>query len=612
MDAKLELELASESYELAIKSTYTFYLLLAIITYLFWGKLSTTVLLSWVGINYFTATLFLLTARWFKRHGTEENAAQWLRIYTILVVIHDTPWGFLGPISNLINDIEYVLLSMFYLVFMASAGFIARAPIFRNYVISLLCVMLPTTILLVYQDTALTYIMSVMLMVFMLFMFWAAQGYSQTIKRKTQLWLDNEKLIKELREYHAEVDEANRGLTLEIDHRKLVENKLLKANNAKSQFLATVSHELRTPLNGIIGFTELLQSEVQEVKHKHYLDQISKAGKTLLNIINDILDINAIEAGKIRLYEESFSIRSELNDLVIMLQPMVSKKGLYLELQIDEEVKDDLCGDIKRLRQIVANILSNALKYTNVGGVVFHVSCVDNSGSKIKLHFDIEDTGIGISVDKLETIFNNFTRVEGFETRRTEGTGLGLAIVKNLVHMLDGSLDVKSEPGQGSCFSFELAFEPGKVVEAELELQAKPGLTAEQWVNLKALIVDDNGINRMLLSAFLAKLGIQFVEAANGQEALEYMRADHFDVVLLDIQMPDFSGFEVADQALKELKSPPILIAVTAHAFPEQRKAILDAGFTDFLIKPISFNVLTTMLAQVYRALNCEEKRVIN
>ncbi|MES9980518.1 MAG: hypothetical protein ABW107_17430, partial [Candidatus Thiodiazotropha sp. 6PLUC5] len=126
MDAKLELELASESYELAIKSTYTFYLLLAIITYLFWGKLSTTVLLSWVGINYFTATLFLLTARWFKRHGTEENAAQWLRIYTILVVIHDTPWGFLGPISNLINDIEYVLLSMFYLVFMASAGFIAR------------------------------------------------------------------------------------------------------------------------------------------------------------------------------------------------------------------------------------------------------------------------------------------------------------------------------------------------------------------------------------------------------------------------------------------------------------------------------------------------------
>ncbi|MET0044432.1 MAG: ATP-binding protein, partial [Candidatus Thiodiazotropha sp. 6PLUC3] len=394
----------------------------------------------------------------------------------------------------------------------------------------------------------------------------------------------NEKLVSELRNSNANVEEAR--------------ERAEQANIAKSQFLATISHELRTPLNGVIGFTDLLQSEPLDLKYKESVDQIEKAGKSLLHIVNDILDITAIEAGHIHITEESFSLSKEMQDLVAMLQPIANKKGLSFTLKVDSDVEDVIRGDVSRVRQIVGNLLSNGLKYTESGYVTLHISTKEKSPDSTILIFDIQDSGIGIPTDKLTSIFENFTRLEGFETRRNEGTGLGLAIVKNLVNRLGGQLYVQSEVAQGTCFSLILRFESGN--RNEIVEKQKTVNTDTELHNLKVLIVDDNDINRRLLNVFLTKLGAKFDEAKNGTEALKRMRNEQYDVVLLDIQMPDITGLEVAAVVLEEFESPPILIAITAHAFPEQRNSILDAGFTDFLSKPVTLNVLTNMLLKVY------------
>lgn len=593
VETKLNLELAKEYYKLAIKASLGFYCLLALFTYFYWDKVSSPVLFTWVGFNFFTATLFLITSRLFKLYGNEENAASWLRLFTYLALVQDIPWGLIGPISYSINIDVYLMLSLFMLGGITAGGLIARAIIYKNYVISLISLLLPTSIILVIENTDVARMMLGMVLIYFVFMLFVAKDYSLTINRNIQLWLANEKLVTELRSSNVEVEEAK--------------ERAEQANHAKSQFLATISHELRTPLNGIMGFTELLQSEQLESKYRQFVDQIAKAGKTLLNIVNDILDIAAIEEGHIRFHEESFSLRSEINDLLTMLKPIATEKGLSLALQVDEEVEDVLCGDVSRLRQIVGNLLSNGLKYTETGYVSLNISVLEKLRENHVLRFEIKDTGIGIPADKLSSIFENFTRLEGFETRRNEGTGLGLAIVKNLVNRLGGKLYVQSEVGKGSSFSIELTIKSGTKNEANATHHFLQSQAVEQLAGLKVLVVDDNDINRKLLSAFLKKMGATYSEAANGHEALDQMRCESYDVVLLDIQMPDITGIDVATQVLLKYPEPPILIAITAHAFPEQRKAILDAGFTDFLIKPVEMSVLLKMLRQAYNNRFCEK-----
>ncbi|MES9832061.1 MAG: ATP-binding protein [Candidatus Thiodiazotropha sp. DIVDIV] len=584
VDKKLNLELAKEYYKLAIKSSIGFYALLALVTYFYWDYISTPVLLSLVAFSYLIATIFLIAAYLFKRLGTEDNAARWLRIFTFLSLLNDIPWGLIGPIGYSIEIETYQMLTLFMLAGITAGGIITRASVLKNYIISLIAILLPISITLAVENSEKSIIMLCMILIYTLFLLSAAKEYSTTINRNIRLWLDNETLVTELRNSNTEVEEAR--------------ERAEQANIAKSQFLATISHELRTPLNGIIGFTELLQGEPLDSKYKKSVDQIEKAGKSLLYIVNDILDITAIEAGHIHINKESFSLSKEMQDLVAMLQPVAQKKGLDFTLMVDNDVEDVIRGDISRIRQIVGNLLSNGLKYTESGYVTLHISTKEKSSNYLVLNFDIKDSGIGIPTDKLSSIFENFTRLESFETRQNEGTGLGLAIVKNLVNRMDGQLHVRSEVAQGTCFSLVLTFELGN--ENELIEEQQPINTDIKLHGLKVLIVDDNDINRRLLNVFLTRMGATFDEAENGIEALKLIRKEQYDVVLLDIQMPDITGLEVATIVLKEFAFPPILIAITAHAFPEQRNSILEAGFTDFLSKPVMMNVLTNMLLKIY------------
>ncbi|MCG8097736.1 MAG: ATP-binding protein, partial [Candidatus Thiodiazotropha taylori] len=459
----------------------------------------------------------------------------------------------------------------------------------------------------------------ILILIYMVFMLWVAKSYSRNVKHNIQLWLDNEKLLGEVRDSHAEIAKKNLELTHEIEQGKKIESQLIeakerseRASEAKNQFLANVSHELRTPLNGIMGFTELLQEEHLEQKHDQYVSQIGKAAKSLLHIVNDILDITSIESGQISLNEESFTLRTEMEEVLAIMGPIAERKKLLLKLCIDKRLQNRLYGDANRLRQIVSNLLSNAIKYTESGYVSLTIKLLNSNGKKVLLRFEVEDSGIGIAEAELSTIFDNFTRVENFETRKTEGAGLGLAIVKSLVEKMDGVLDVSSRLNEGSCFSLEL---PLRVCNKD-DLCSQPPraatVTQQQRQNFHVLVVDDNEINRMLLCAFLSKLGNPYAVASNGYEALAQIRNNRFDVVLMDIQMPDISGMDVASRLRAESRAIPILIATTAHAFPEQHQTILDAGFSDLLTKPVGMEELERTLTHAFSGGYTENNRVAN
>lgn len=607
MNDKLNRELARLLYKQAPFVSISLYALLTVAAYFYFGLIPNGVLLTWGGVN-FTLSSLLLFQTWRYRHSDEaQQGERWIRSYTVLAFVQDLSWGLIGPISFMADSEVYRLLTLFMLGGMAAGSIATRGIVFRTYIVSIVCLLSPIIITLAMQNNSVANGMTVLTIIYLLFMLSVGKNYSSSISKNILLWLDNEKLISELRESKVKIEHVNEGLRTEIEQRKRIEKELLeakeraeRANTAKNQFLANVSHELRTPLNGIIGFSSILEKAALSDEQMRYVKHIGRSANSLLRNVNDILDITAIEAGHLKLYPQPFSLRDEMDDVLALVKPLAEQKGLAIVGQIDESVTDNLHGDSSRLRQIVTNILSNAIKYTEKGGVELRVKEAEAEADKVVLHFEIEDTGIGIPEYARKSVFDNFTQVENFERKRVEGVGLGLAIVKNLLNKMGGRIWLDSTPGQGSSFSFELPFRR----LAEGMLLRRSGDVAgmaetEELRQLKVLVVDDNEVNRMVLTSFLGQHRIPYKEAANGGAAVSQIEEGDFDVVLLDIQMPDMSGIEVAHRVMSIGHTTPTLVAVTAHAFPEQREDIIAAGFSEFLIKPISEAGLIRVLNDV-------------
>lgn len=607
MNLKLDKELSALLYKQAPLVSLSLFALLGAALYFFWGKLPQHILLGWAAVNL-TLNIVLLLASWaYRRAGEVENGKAWINGYVYLTMVQDFSWGMIGPMSFLVESQVYQLLTLLMLGGMSAGAIVTRGAVFRAYAVCIVGLLTPISITMALQSEPFTDGMLLLNVIFMLFLLSVAKSYSGVIRKNFLLWLDNEKLVEQLSRSNEQVEDANRGLTREIDQRKRIEGELVsakeraeRASEVKNQFLASVSHELRTPLNGIIGFTSILGKEALPREHQVFVSQIGKSANNLLSIVNDILDITSIEAGHLKLNEKPFSLRTEMDEVVAILRPEAEKKRLQLELNIGEEVADWLNGDPNRLRQVVSNLLSNAVKYTEKGRVRLNISRKEETAGKVRLRFDISDTGIGIPGEALSTLFDNFTRVENFEAHQNDGVGLGLAIVKNLLQKMGGHIQVESEPGAGSCFSFELPFAYGDELAQQESRTETPDKPLPE--HLKVLVVDDNEVNRLVLTTFLGNNGIACSVATSGSEALELIKQEDFDLVLLDIQMPDISGIDVADEVMAMKKEHPALIAVTAHAFPEQREAILSAGFTEFLIKPITEEELLKTLTRVNSA----------
>ncbi|MCF7935884.1 MAG: response regulator [Synergistales bacterium] len=375
------------------------------------------------------------------------------------------------------------------------------------------------------------------------------------------------------------------------------------ANRAKSRFLANVSHEIRTPMNSIIGMTELLHDTSLSGEQREYVDVVRQSGDALLALINDLLDFSKIEAGRLELENTRFETAGLLDSVDSLLRPGAEQKGLQLTCTVEKDVPPWLGGDPYRLKQVLVNLAGNAVKFTHSGAVGVRLELLEHLEEEARIRFSVTDTGIGIERDKLEAIFTPFRQADGSVTREYGGTGLGLAVSRQLVSLMGGALQVESEPGEGSLFWFDLALPvlPAPREAAADRREESPFLPWSDGSPRRVLLVDDNQFNRKLAQKLLERWALEIGVASDGREALEKLEREHFDAVLMDIQMPRMDGL-TATRALRSREQQrgdrhTTVIAMTANAYEEDRRTCLKAGMDSYISKPLKRRELHALLS---------------
>jgi len=375
---------------------------------------------------------------------------------------------------------------------------------------------------------------------------------------------------------------------------------------AKAIFLATMSHELRTPMNGVLGCTQLLQDTSLTDQQRQLLETMHRSAESLLVLVNDILDFSKIEAGKMTLEVADVEIRPLIEDVITLTSEVAKKKGLNLRVQLAPDIPAVLRGDPIRLRQVLFNLVGNAVKFTEQGGVdvlVRLMPCNQKNSDAILLYWTVKDTGIGISADQQARLFGAYAQAEASTARRFGGTGLGLMICCQLVELMGGAMMVESKPGEGSAFSYTTSLLPAiqREMSAHVGKASTPSMT-DRTTALRVLVVDDNEINQVVACKFLQKLGCQVEVARNGREAVDSIARATYDAVLMDCEMPEMTGYEATQEIRRHeqhtAKHLPV-IALTGHASPEDAAKCRQAGMDDVLTKPLTLPALREKLERL-------------
>ncbi len=414
-------------------------------------------------------------------------------------------------------------------------------------------------------------------------------GYKVTLQElwEHQILLGYSMMLTDITELQEAMDKAN------------------QATEAKSAFLSNMSHEIRTPMNAIVGITEIMLRDEHSDEDREYLSTIMNSGQSLLSIINDILDYSKIESGKLQIIDYEYDVYSTINDLNMIFANRVGNKEVGLVYDIDWQIPAKLYGDGNRIRQVVINIVNNAIKFTDKGSVTISVKCEMQENDKIHLYFSVKDTGIGIKEEDMGKLFNSFEQVDTKKNRSKEGTGLGLAISKQIVELMGGSIHISSVYGEGTEVSFDLIQEVRSkevIGDVKKTVLAKP---KEDYVHFKApeakvLIVDDNAINLKVAKGLLAPLSMQITTAGSGFEALEKAEAEKFDLIFMDHMMPIMDGVETTGKirAIDDYYAKMPIVALTANATNGVKEELKAAGMTDYVSKPISMMHITKVLAK--------------
>lgn len=395
------------------------------------------------------------------------------------------------------------------------------------------------------------------------------------------------------------------GFALDITERREMEEVLKEARSeaeaaarAKSDFLSVMSHEIRTPLNSVIGTSGLLLDTGLDDEQQKHAFMIKRSGEHLLHLINDILDFNKLDAGQVDIEHHAFNLTEQLQTVCAIIRPTAEIKTIAFHQEIATDVAPFIWGDEARLRQVLLNLLANAVKFTEFGGVSLRVASLTTRPGWMR--FEVEDSGIGIAEDKIDKLFSEFTQADASTTRKYGGTGLGLSISKKLIQAMGGEIGVLSQLGEGSCFWFEI---PTPIASEEAVEKANLNEDFDQQRPLSILVAEDNPPNQLLIRAILTKLNHQVTIAVNGQKALDALQdpKNQFDLVLMDMQMPEMDGLE-ATKRIRQLTQTPLaqipIIALTANALAGDRERVMAAGMNDYLSKPIDMAALKRALWQ--------------
>lgn len=418
----------------------------------------------------------------------------------------------------------------------------------------------------------------------------------------------------------AELREVNETLLAEVQDRKNAEESAKAAmqtaeaaNLAKSEFLATMSHEIRTPMNSVLGFSELLYGSNLTGEQRLWTSYIRGSGQSLLAIINDILDFSKIEAGKMELERIPFSPDKSIEEVVGSFYATANEKGLQLDLDIDENLPERIIGDPIRFKQILTNLVGNAIKFTEKGGVRIHSHWEANEKDEGVLHLRVEDSGVGISPDKLNSLFEKFTQVDSSTTRKFGGTGLGLAICKRLITLMGGQIAAESEVDKGTCMRLSIPVKVSEQSAYQSHTAFKEAKSEEPKESFSAevMLVDDNAVNRKLGMTILQRMGCRVTLACDGQEAIEAAKINNFSIIFMDCRMPVMDGFD-ATRKIRELEAQGIIqsdtpgkhipiLALTANVTSDNRQECLDAGMDDHLRKPCKISDFKTALRTYWK-----------
>ncbi len=434
-------------------------------------------------------------------------------------------------------------------------------------------------------------------------------NFEVNVRRKdgvTRQFNLNIRMIKDAKGIPTEVEGIARDISELVQSARdlqLAKDEAEKSLKVKEQFLANMSHEIRTPMNGIIGMIDVLNETRLGKEQKDYVETIKKSSETLLTILNDILDLSKIEAGKMELHPHPISIGDVLDNLIALFKQRAFEKGNEINYQIDNKVSPYIIADRTRLLQILSNLTSNALKFTEDGNVTIKVSLVESIEDHIRIKFEVIDTGIGISDEDQKKLFTSFQQLDNSTSKSFGGTGLGLAISKELCRSMNGEMGVISKPGNGSNFWFTISVEHTQIKPVKSEFEPGETSTAHYFKGIKPyiLLVDDNKINRKVASEILHRSGCKVVQAESGAEAIDIYRKDQkFGLILMDIQMPEMDGLETTQKLRKEFgEKLPKIVAMTAYSMQNDREKFLENGMDDYVAKPIRAHILIKKVGEL-------------